>query len=215
MAIAHDTSSGTSGTGTSITWSHTCTGSNLILWVMANTSDVAANSITGVTYNSVAMTLVAAQNTTQPLTTSLWYLINPATGTNSVVVSSSSSRNLVGQAASYTGASQTGVPDASAGNAFASSTITQSVTTVADNCWLVGAFVGNRATSAGTGTTIRQGSGSSHVICDSNGAKTPAGSYSLQLTQSDGTTSAFEVASFAPAGASVAARRSLTLLGVS
>ena len=107
MAIALDvgTSGGNNGGGTSHTYSHTCTGSNLILFVGVSTNS-SSDLITGVTYNSVAMTLVDKQAGTSTNYSYLFYLINPATGANNVVVSASSSTTIYSGAVSYTGAKQ-------------------------------------------------------------------------------------------------------------
>lgn len=105
MAIAFD-AVGASGNGagvTSISWSHTCTGADRLLLV-----GVASNAqVSGVTYNSVALTLAAEINTAAGgLWTALWYLKGPATGANTVVVTHGSGRSE-GQSVSYTGVDQT------------------------------------------------------------------------------------------------------------
>ena len=60
MAIAYNVASTGTYTGTSpLTWSHTCTGSNLILIVGVIVESSSSNqNCTGVTYNGVAMTLI-------------------------------------------------------------------------------------------------------------------------------------------------------------
>jgi hypothetical protein len=93
--------------------------------------------VTGVTYIAVAMTLVGKVLTTQGSNDRwvyLWVLVAPATGTNNVVITASSATSLWGVAAEYTGASQTGQPDASATEAHGE----KSLATVAHNCWGVG-----------------------------------------------------------------------------
>ncbi len=197
MALAYDTSSQSSGVGTSLTWAHTCTGPNRILFVGTNEGANVTQVITGVTYAGVAMTKIRTDSTSNNYHGSLWYLIAPATGANNIVITASASRDLVGFGVSYTGASQTAQPDASNGGTFSASTITQAVTTVSDLTWLVGFWVGNRAPLAGASTTIRETLGANAIV-DSNGINTPPGSYSLQITQSDTTTSAFTVVSIVP-----------------
>jgi hypothetical protein len=199
MAIAFDAATTQNVSATSLTFAHTTSGSNRILWLGANQQDSAGTySLTGCTYAGVSMTQAGStQASTNPYQTSLWYLIAPSTGSNNVVISASTSRAILGFASSYTGAKQTGQPDATNGSNFTSSTMTLSVTTIADNCWLVASWVGNREPFAGTATNRRLNAGGNGLF-DSNGAKTPAGSYSIQVTQSDGATAAMAMASFAP-----------------
>ncbi len=91
-------SAGAGGAGppaSPITWSHTCTGSNLVLFVgiavgRPNATD-ANITIGAVTYNGVAMTLVPnslvhSNNQTAGYAV-LYYLVNPATGAHTVSVS--------------------------------------------------------------------------------------------------------------------------------
>lgn len=130
----------------------------------------------------------------------LFYLIAPATGTNNVIVSCSAG-DMYGVATSYTGASQTGQPDAQTTNGSATGTsLTTSVTTVADNSWLVGFSYMNFAISAGANTTLRiaSGAGTVQYMMDSNGAKTPAGSHGLTTTDSTNGFSGHVIASFSP-----------------
>ena len=201
MAIALDTSVGPQNTtGTSITWSHTCTGSNLILFVGVQGDNV-SNLVTGATYNSVPLTLVDKVQGTGDRWVYLFYLINPSTGANNVVVSASGSTALRTTSVSYTGAKQSGQPDAfSTKTETLSVSVTGTVTTVENNCWTV--MVARNPTAgcvAGAGATIRGTSAFSNVF-DSNGAITPAGSTSLQVTNG-GSATIWEavIASFAPA----------------
>ena len=112
--IAFDASSAgvQTTTANNISWSHTCTGSNLILWVAV--TEETSDDITGVTYNSVALTALTKSGTvTGAGFSQLWYLINPATGANTVQVNrTGTTGRLTGCSASYTGAKQSGVPDA-------------------------------------------------------------------------------------------------------
>lgn len=184
MAIARDASTewGTT-TWTSLTFSHTCTGSNLLLFVGVRW-DGWSDSITGVTYNWVAMTKIIWHNDAGNRRTYLRYLIAPATWAHNVVVSSSWSVLLNGNASSYTWCKQSWVPDASAKNSNASaSSLTTSMTTVADNCWGVLVGVTNVTQAAGTWSTQRTlSTDTAFGIYDTNGALTPAGSKSMQVT---------------------------------
>lgn len=204
MAIAFDTStqSSTVSTGTTITLSHTCTGTNGILFV--GVSGIIGDVLSGVTYGGVAMTQTAKLQVPADRYVYLYHLVNPATGANDIVATNTITLNnafIFG--ASYTGAKQTGQPDATNTNsAVAATTLATSVTTVADNCWVVGMFgSSNVVFSAGTGVTERQNktAGLASLIGDSNAAKTPAGSYSMTVNCTGSANMAALLASFAPA----------------
>ncbi len=201
MAIAYDNASHSGFlNGTSNNLSHTTSGSDrhLCVYVYAST-----NNITGASYNGVSMTQVDNLLMTGGAAGQYIYMYtleNPASGANNVTVTSSSGMGGYISAVSYTGAAQTGQPDASnKGGSSSTSSQSVSVTTTVDNCWLVGfAYTGNTM-SAGTGTTLRGGSVAGILSAiDSNGVTTPAGSDSLIVTQ----TASFAgmiVASIAPA----------------
>lgn len=201
MAIAVNTTSSGSASATSVTVAHTCTGSNLILFVGLWVQDGGANTVTGVTYNGVAMTQVGRVTNATTESTYLYFLVNPSTGANNIVASKSASDLIQLGAVSYTGAKQTGQPDASTTNTGTGTSLTTSVTTVADNCWLVMATKQTGSASAGTNTILRvdQSGNEQASVYDSNAAQTPAGSKSLQTTTSASQTYAHVMASFAPA----------------
>jgi len=99
MAIAFDaTTDGGNTTATSLTYSHTCTGSNRILFVSV-IGAIGSDNVTGATYAGAAMTLVDKQASAR--STYLFYLIAPATGANNVVVSAGSSSFIWSAAAPY------------------------------------------------------------------------------------------------------------------
>lgn len=205
MAIAFDAQGGIDAdVGTGHSWTHICTGSNLILIVgFRNTKAAGGEDVTGVTYNSVAMTKLYGSllgNGGKDYDY-FYYLINPATGSHTVSVNTAGSTTLYGRSASYTGVKQSGFPDAQAqAQSSTGTSITASVTTVADNCWLV-AFMDNEVntTTAAGGTTYRLGALTTVMpFADSNGAKTPAGSYSLGMSWTGSGENQYEVASMAP-----------------
>lgn len=209
MAIAIDA---TSGSNTQ-SWSHTCTGSNLLLWVTVRSD----NSITGVTYNSVALTKVG--ETTVSEHNSLWYLIAPATGAHTVAVTLGTATFSQSAAASYTGVRQSGVPDASntSSPGVIAPPLNISVTTVADNCWVVASGQDNSGSGivgAGTATTARIFQNNSVILLDTNGVVTPAGARTLQLTDTAGSAIlSLVAASFAPVAVVVPSLHYLSLLG--
>lgn len=83
--IGTNSTASSNATDTSITFSHTVptTGSNRMLIVLYVADSVGASSAT---YNSVSMTLVTNDNADTRYYTRIFYLANPATGTNDVVV---------------------------------------------------------------------------------------------------------------------------------
>ena len=202
MAIALDTSSasGLKTTAQSKTWLHTCTGSDLILFVGCF-GDNDNDNITGITYNSVPLTLINKVQVPSDRWLYLYYLIAPATGEHSILVSESPAEYFSGFGVSYTGVKQSDQPDNNTTKTdTAKTSITTALTTVADNCWTI--LLGkNLATpSAGTGSTVRQVDSGIGVF-DSNGAITPAGEYSMQITYGSNTSWATIMASLAPASA--------------
>lgn len=107
MAVTYDNASSTSGSGvTSLTWSHTCTGSNLGLIVGVSFYPGNVESVTGVTYNGVAMTTIGSVLSVDQRAHQ-WRLINPATGAHNVVVTFSDAVDAVAGAVSATGVHQT------------------------------------------------------------------------------------------------------------
>jgi len=203
MAIAYDASSGGTTSGTSLTIAHTCTGSDLILVVV--TKSDGANTVTGVTYDGVAMTNVSSFNTTNNYYGKMWILTNPSTGNNDIVITSSDSRGLGGAASSFTGAKQSNQPDANDTATWTATSMPISVTTTANGCWTVMGYCGNRNVSAGASTTVRIDGASSFqtAIGDSNAAITPAGSNTLTMTQSDTATASGGIFSISPVLAAI------------
>lgn len=199
MAIAlGNVTDGAQATGATYTLSHNSNGDILWVGLFGDTSD----TLTSITYNGVAMTLV------QKLGVGfgdrwiyLYYLLNPASGANNLVINFSGSTAAKAICVSYTGAKQSGQPDASNSwnDAFVAS-ISHSVTTTADNCWMIFIAKTNGAgtPSAGTGSTSRGGS-NSFALFDSNGPITPAGAYSMDCSVGGSAVWASAMASFAPA----------------
>jgi hypothetical protein len=160
------------------------------------------NKTTGVTYNSTSLTAINSLLMTGGAAGQyirMYYLLNPTSGANNVVVSSASGASSYASAVSYTGVKQSGQPDANNTNGSSSTTsLTTSVTTTADNCWLMGFAYHNAEPSAGSGTTLRGGSVNVLKAMDSGGAKTPAGSHGLTTTVGSANFAGHVMASFAP-----------------
>lgn len=136
--------------GTTITWNHTCTGTNRYLAVDVGILSAGA-SVVSVTYNGVNLTIIKAQTTVTALgDVECWGLANPASGTNSIVVTISGSGLVAGgQAVSYTNVDQTVPTEAAAGNQatnVGATDATVSVTTITDQDWIHAAVIANDPT---------------------------------------------------------------------
>lgn len=175
-SIAPDTNTkGNSGSASTHTISHTCTGSNLALYV-GFTTRVATDTVTSVTYNGVAMTRVDKQldiGNSPDLSAFLYVLAAPASGAHNVVITLSGASVIDYSFTSYTGcAAVQPTSGVAAGEASPSTDFDPTCTTMNDACWLhmyASNDTGNY--SAGTNTTLR-GAANNHQSCDSNGAIT-------------------------------------------
>lgn len=105
MALAFDAATGTTGgSTTSVTFSHTCTGSNLALFVGAGTSPSTAT--VSATYNGVDMgaTRWTVTEGTVSTRSSGLLLVNPDTGAHNVVVTATGTCDIFGaHSQSWTG----------------------------------------------------------------------------------------------------------------
>jgi hypothetical protein len=178
-------------------------GPNSVLFV--GVGGISSASPTSVTYAGSAMTLIkSATSNSGGHLTSLYALVAPATGANNVIVTFASAITFYSAAVSYSGMNQSTTADNSTTTSGTSTSTAPALTTVANNCWTI-AFTlapGGNIT-AGTGTTLRTGTGQLVAFTDSNAAITPAGSSTLNMSF---TSSAFgtTMVSFAPsAGATV------------
>lgn len=203
-AIAFDNASQGNSTShpTSLTFSLAVgSGTNRILMVAFIVNRAGAPTISSVTYNGVAMTATSNSPNSTFQFLYVYYLANPASGTNNVVITLNSSIEIHACAASYTGAAQTGIPDAVATQTAGSGTsATLTATTIADNSWMFGIF---RNDSAGNGSagvgTIQRASMTGQASCDDSGAAlTPPGSNSIQETWTGSATNYSLGLSFAP-----------------
>lgn len=184
MAIAFDaaTDGGIVIPSTSLTWSHTCAGSDRVLRVGVRSTAATSDNVTGVTYNGVAMTLIQRiQGDTVRRALTLWELVNPDVGTHDVVVSGTSDV-IMAESASYTGVPSAYDAKNTATNPSAAS-LGVDVTPVANNCWVQGVFGNNSGdSSAGAGTTERISSGNGIGLYDNNAAINPAALTTLTAT---------------------------------
>lgn len=213
MAIAFDTAKTKySGSGSSSTQSI----------VVSGTSDFAigfamvpiARSMTSLAWNGTNMTQVATVNASF-FKLYAYYLTGISTGTANLVGTADSSTEIYMGAIFYSGASQSGQPDASNTANGTGTSITQTVTTISDNAWTACctlADVGGLAAS--TGSTLRDAiQNGAWGIFDSNTAKTPAGSTSMVQTMNSGNRAGI-IVSFSPAGSASTATPTRMLMGI-
>lgn len=211
MAIAADTAFyGGFASATSLTFSYTVTGSNTLLLVGVQ-GDTATDPITGVTYNSAAMTLIAKIH---HVGTGRWIYLyrlviaSPDGASHNVVISSSSSIFIQGFGESYSGVDQTNPIDSfnTGDSGPGVTTYTASTTVVGSGCWLASffnLFSGSAGPlTAGTGSTRRANDTNftSSAIFDSNGT-VGTGSQSMQANWSGGDSGSAVICSIAPVAA--------------
>ena len=194
FAIAFDTSNKNFAASGANSYSYTCTGSDLCLLNFGNQ----ANNNTPVfasTYNAVSMTATSANvNTGSNQPTRLFLLTGPATGSNTLeYTSTTTTGGLQVCSASYSGVKQTGQPSAHLEDtpANALNYTTPTITTVDDNSWVTGGFYSNVTATDLVGTTTRQRDatnlGTSYA--DKNAPITPAGGATMGWLGSNSNTS--------------------------
>lgn len=186
MAIAYTggTSHYLSVAGTTDTISYTAgSGSNRGMVFFGFTNSASGNVMTSITYAGNSAVKVASYNITGNQWLSVWRLENVTSGTNNIVATCSASTDFETHCLEYTDANQTNLSDATPTNNTGSGSVVASITTSTDNCWLVscGRSTSSGPLAAGSGTT-RRNLGSIMSSGDSNGAKTPAGAYSMTWT---------------------------------
>lgn len=205
MALAYDNSaSSAAAANTSLTYSHTTAGSNRILVVGVALEITGAITVTSVTYAGVPMSFIRARSNTSAAPdkrVELFWLPNPATGANDVVVTTSATADIQAGSISLTGAMLTGQPDASNDAIGASTAPSVAVVTIEDNDWVIDVQTGEGTTNtAGAGQTERwsQTTGGFESSGSHEGPKTPAGSVTMSWSTSDDDEWAIAAAAFAP-----------------
>jgi hypothetical protein len=152
-AVTYDTAaSGTADDVTNLSFPKTNTGSNLSLFVCISHR----TTITGVTYNGVALTQVGTTLTADSRSLDMWHLIAPASGAHNVVISSSAGIFGHAVALSFTGVHQTvplGTPATADGEFGAPRTVT--VTGVANGMVVDCMTIEDSTPTVGGGQTER------------------------------------------------------------
>lgn len=140
-------------------------------------------SITGITWNGVAMTFIAGK--TDAATSERveqWYIINPTAGVTNVIISRTGSSNaLIGAALYYSSAKQSAQPDANTTDRQTTGTYAVNLTTIADQAviLMVSRGASGNTFTAGANTTIRV---QASIVVSESSVKTPPGSYAMNLT---------------------------------
>jgi hypothetical protein len=178
----------------------------LLIVSMAADAGTVTDHITGVTYGGVPMSL-AGKICSAGINRNIyqWFLLNPASGANNIVVSHNSSDVIAISAADYSGVQQWGQPDNVTTNlsAGAVSTLTTSLSPNLSS-WLIlseGGYAGNNPPSAGAGDTLRSWETAQGIcaVFDSNGPA--SGIYSMTTNRSSVVEPIGHIlASYVPAG---------------
>lgn len=205
MALALDAVASDKANGTSVTFSHTCTGTGTtgVLYVIVG--ERFASAVTGVTYNGVAMTQISYNDPGANLVVcKVFRLLTPATGAHNVVVTASTARNLACTSLSFTGADQT-TPDGAVvnSNGGSSTAISDAVTSATGEIVVDAAVIMENTASAatltvGSGQTSRsnqeQVSGGNGLVA---AASTEAGAASVTMSWTASAASYWVHSSFA------------------
>lgn len=149
----------------------TITGANTYLACATADADHSGNTISGITYNSVALSSLASQTDGFGSSTTLWRLIAPATGTHNVVVTySAQAHNGYAQCVSYTGVHQT-TPEGTPVTVTGSSSSPSVTVTLGAGEWALGTFVqaGSNTLTISAGTNrVADGSGTASQATGDN-----------------------------------------------
>jgi hypothetical protein len=144
IALDASSNSGIQAGISNYSWSHTTTGSNLIMLVGVSLGGTNSPSVTSVTYNDVPLQFLRTDDegaySSRDEATEIWYLVGPATGTHTVEVTLGSAGTVsLSGAVTLTGVDQSNPIDAQAGNAGATSPgsiATTNITTIANDAWV-------------------------------------------------------------------------------
>lgn len=214
MAIAFDNVTGLDSSGSTGTINHTATGSNLILFCSVFIQN--NETISGITCAGSNMTFID-RITNGGDRTELWYIVGISAGSNSVVASFSSTFGWEMRVITYTGAAQSGQPDAHLGQlSGASNPNNFTLTSVADNCWQMMICRCNSSAPTGSVGTNRGagGAGTGDIFVDTNGVIHPAGSSTISVNQSPAGTAYQVGCTFAPFTGSATVLPFKSLMGV-
>ena len=206
MAIAFDAASSSNGQNvSSVTWSHTCTGSNRFLFVGVGLDYWTTTGVSTVTYNAVSCTEKwEVQGGSANRINGGWYKTAPATGANNIVVTLDNSPDdiFVG-GMSFTGVDQTTPMDTEASTYENWGSSVSVDVSSAVNDWVIDNVhvTGNYVITEGAGQTNRWEQ--EQVSGQSAGGSTEAGATTVTMSWSWPTDTAATIVgcSINPAGA--------------
>lgn len=192
MAIAFDAATEdkvVSGGVTTLTYAHTCTGTDRFLYV--HLTQINHSGTPSATYGGVSMTPIFTRKKASSTvwTVSAFYLANPASGSNNVVITSSGTtgiNSLRSGCMSYTGVDQTSPILAS--NFFESTgtgnTLTISLTTASDGWAIISGANADAAYAASTNTDTLRCSYAGLSDSADSGNDITAGTFDAVMTHS-------------------------------
>ena len=172
-----------------VTWNHTvAAGDNRIL-IVVWTDDQSDATVSGITYNSVALTKAVTGAQDQTIT-EIWYLLNPATGSNEISISlNSSSDNYSAGAVDFHGVKQQAPTATANDNDTSTATISVSLTPTDNNSLIVDGVCGNN------GSTTTPGASQVEFFDAAGGSDFGAGSYKVLSGGGGSSTSMSQTAS--------------------
>lgn len=136
MAISIDavTTANTNPDATTLSWSHTCSGSDGLLVVCIATVATTLGGTTSLTYNGVAMTrqTVISAGTVPAIRSEIYSLIAPSTGANTLLYSSNLAVSIMGTGISLNGARQINPIETTGSGSATGTSISASITPVRD-----------------------------------------------------------------------------------
>lgn len=185
--IAFATASSGAATGfsagpTVVSYSHTCTGVNrlLVVWVAIFQDVAGTGAVSAITYNSVALTNAVPSTRSTAMAGEMWYLVAPASGTNTLSVTVTGANDGIRVASiSFINAAQTSVLGTTNTSTGASGNPAVSLTTGTANSASVAGLSrhGNTAITASTFTNaVRANANNVTMVADYN-INTTATSY--------------------------------------
>lgn len=192
MSIALDTSNQGVATGFSVgprtvTYSHTCTGSQLILvvWVALWQDVAGTGTVTAITYNGVALTQAIPSTTSTSMAGEMWYLIAPTTGANTLSVTVTGATDGIRVASgSFTGVDQTSPLGVTSTSTGASGNPAVSITTATANSVAIAGLCrfANIAITATTFTNLQRANANSVTMVLDYNLNTTATTYTATET---------------------------------
>lgn len=172
MAVAYDAVSSSAATSTTLTTTHTCTGSDRYLTAGGSGRE----TISAASYNSVSMSSLGTPAFNSPVRAAMYGLLGPASGGNTLSMTFGGTQNVLG-GISFTGAGSVSGYTSNTGSGTSTSlTVTSVSTSVVVDCMDHGDD-GN-PTATGTGQTARYATNNA----DAGGGSTKTGAASTSMS---------------------------------